>query len=338
MITPETRPADSGDDPSTLARALEPVLIEACQGKLSDIEWFHADWQRGGAATGHAKWTENGNACPVIIKLPVGGIELSWTARLGDHGLDRDVRVGQTPHPTPRVFHSGAELGEYDLGWLVLESLEGKAVAGDLSASSVKGLIRAAAEFHARSIASRPDLGSPPATRDWAGIFARSRVSVKENRIPDSQRWNEAIRVVQKALPRMLARWEARPINTWCHGDLHPGNALHMPGDDGHPDRCVLIDLALIHAGHWVEDAVYLEHLFWGHQDRLFGIKPFSMLRKERKARGLDVGEQDTELANIKRVLLAAAVPRFIGVEGDQKYVAAALEKIETLMGQLSHL
>ncbi|HED54769.1 MAG TPA: aminoglycoside phosphotransferase family protein [Phycisphaerales bacterium] len=338
MIKPETRPTEPGDDPSALARALEPALIEACEGRLSNIEWFHADWQRGGAATGHATWTDDREPCPVIIKLPVGGVELSWTSRLGDHGLDRDVRVGQIPHPTPRVFCSGAELGEYDLGWLVLENLEGQAVAGDLSEDSIRGLIRAAAEFHARSLKKRPKLDAPPESPDWAGIFARSRTSAKDNRIDEWQRWNEAIRTVQKALPRLLERWEARPINTWCHGDLHPGNALHMPGGDGHPDRCVLIDLALIHAGHWVEDAVYLEHLFWGHEDRLFGIKPFSLMRKERKARGLDVGECDTDLANIKRVLLAAAVPRFIGIEGDRKYVRAALEKIETLMSQLSKL
>ncbi len=33
-----------------LAAALEPVLREACEGRLGSIGWFRTDWQRGGGA------------------------------------------------------------------------------------------------------------------------------------------------------------------------------------------------------------------------------------------------------------------------------------------------
>lgn len=57
--------------------------------------------------------------------------------------------------------------------------------------------------------------------------------------------------------------WESRPRDTWCHGDLHPGNAMRRDLGNGQRGRCVLLDLAFVHPGHWVEDAVYIERQFW---------------------------------------------------------------------------
>ena len=99
-----------------------------------------------------------------------------------------------------------------------------------------------------------------------------------------------------------------------------------------HPDRCVLIDLALVHAGHWVEDAVYLEHLFWGHEDKLFGIRPVRHMRKLRKERGLAVDSHDSKLADIKRLLIASTAPSFFGVEGDDRYMHRALGLADELL------
>lgn len=70
------------DDPAALARALEPALRATCGDHLAgEIEWFTATWQRGGAALGKAVWNEgdaaHGDGLPVIIKLPVGGAELT---------------------------------------------------------------------------------------------------------------------------------------------------------------------------------------------------------------------------------------------------------------------
>ena len=109
-----------------------------------------------------------------------------------------------------------------------------------------------------------------------------------------------------------------------------------MPAEAGHPDRCVLIDLALTDAGHWVEDAVYLEHLFWGHEDKLFGMKPVKQMRKLRKDRGLRVGEEDSTIADVKRLLVAATTPSFLSVGGDGCHAQGALAICEDLVHRLS--
>ncbi len=328
--------AETGDDPAALARALEPVIRDSCGGRLSEIEWFRATWQRGGAATGNALWRDGKADVPVIVKIPVGANELNWTVRLGDHGLDRDVCEGQTPHPTPRVLGSGSELGGHDLAWLVIERLEGKPVSGDLSERSLNGLLSAAVEFQARAENRHGAFGAPPATPDWGKALDDARRWVRDNHIENANRWKNAIQGVQRLLPRLLTRWELREINAWCHGDLHPGNVMHMPAGAGHPDRCVLIDLALTHAGHWVEDAVYLEHLFWGHEDKLFGMKPVKQMRKLRKDRGLRVGEDDSTIADVKRVLVAATTPSFLTVGGDGRHAQGALAVCEDLVHRLS--
>ena len=336
MIASGQGQTDAGDDPAALARMLEPVIRTSCGGRLGEIEWFRASWQRGGAATGYATWVDRETGeVPVIVKLPVGSTELNWTVRLGNHGLDRDVVNGQTPHPTPRVLDAGEELGGHDLGWLVIERLEGKTVAGDLTERSLMGLLNAAVEFQARADAQGVEIGEPPTTPDWAGALEQSLKWVRDNPIAHAKRWKKAISGAIKVLPAALAKWEARPINTWCHGDLHPGNAMHMEPNSDKPDRCVLIDLALVHPGHWIEDAVYFEHLFWGHEDKLFGIKPVRQMRQLRKQRGLVVEERDSELADIKRLLIASTAPSFFGVEGDVSYLGRALELTERISARM---
>ena len=44
----------------SLAQGLADILTVACDGRLGQITWFKADWQRGGAATGKAKYKING--------------------------------------------------------------------------------------------------------------------------------------------------------------------------------------------------------------------------------------------------------------------------------------
>ena len=99
---------------------------------------------------------------------------------------------------------------------------------------------------------------------------------------------------------------------------------------------CVLIDLALVHPGHWVEDGVYLERQFWGHMDALHGVKPVSQLAKCRKKLGLSTEGEFQTLANVRRVLTAACVPVFLGREGNPAYVHAGLELLERLLPQLT--
>jgi len=333
---------------SSLAAALEPVLRDVCQGRLSEVRWFRSSWQAGGAATGFATFqVEGAEPAEVVVKLPVGPAEFRWTVALGglphaaekldDGPLDGGAMCEVSPGyacamgPTPRVFAAGTVIGGYDLAWLVVERMHGTPVSGSMSRSSIEAMLRAAADWYARSSRLREvSVAAGVKSENWEGLLARAREAVKTHNIAEQQRWNHMVHQTHRSLPTLLARWNARPINTWCHGDLHPGNAMLRSGFAGNgTGGCVLIDLALVHPGHWVEDAVYLERLHWGRSEALDGVKPVNFLARARRDAGLPTGEDYTLLANVRRVLMAATAPAFLAREGHPKYVHAALETLE---------
>lgn len=349
QFNPPDTPGGSRRDPRelgdahSLAKHLDSSLHEQCKGHLGPITWFHAAWQSGGAETGSAIWTfPDGSKLPCIVKLPVGPAEHAWTTRLGGSGsVDADhfepELAGVGPCPTPRVLAAGMELGGYDLGWLVVERIPGEPLSALLTPESVQDLIQAIADFHSHAVRIRPVVDERPKGVDWDKSIATARVRIRESGLPEAQRWNEAIKHVQKALPNLLARWGSRPLTSWCHGDLHPGNVFRRTTAGAGASRCVLIDLALVHAGHWIEDAVYLERQYWGRPELLHGVKPVSALAKLRRERGLSIEGDYGALANVRRVLMAALVPLFIDREGHSKYVHAALETIEQALPQVAH-
>jgi hypothetical protein len=332
-----SRAAANSAGSNSLAATLEPRLFEACRGRISRIEWFKSDWQAGGASTGRAAFTlADGTTTPVIVKLPVGPVEHRWTVALGG-GLVNAHGPAQ-PHAvplcdcTPRVLASGTELGGYDLGWLVVEKLEGSPRSAHPEERDVRGLLAAAAAFYRASEMVR-SVGEyeAPAPKDWTTLIARGRDIIHNHGIAEEQRWNQAIKATQRILDRLIERWQARPINTWCHGDLHFGNAMRRTAAAaGQPH--VLIDLALVHPGHWIEDAVYLERLYWAKPELLCGVKPVSELARLRREQGTLGTEDYAMLANIRRILMAASVPAFLLHEGHPKYVHAALEHLERLL------
>lgn len=313
-------------DSSSLASGLTPALVQACEGRLSNVEWFRSSWQAGGASTAFAVFRDgDGLERPCLVKVPLGPAEYRWTTGLGSAD---DAR-----RPTPKVYASGMELPGVDLAWVVLERIQGPPLTQGMDRTGIEDLLATAVEWYARAATLRPiGEAGPPKREDWAGLIGRAREACKGQGMAEGQRWNEALKQVQKALPHLVERWEARPINTWCHGDLHPGNALRR-GPAGSPDHaCVLIDLALVHPGHWVEDAVYLERLFWGKPELLGGVKPVSTVARHLRERGLSGPEDATTLANIRRLLMAATAPAFLAHEGHPRHVHAALEQVEKLL------
>ncbi len=339
LQSPHSLPHAAGSTaaPGSLAATLEPKLIDACKGRLSRIEWFKSDWQAGGASTGRAMFTQpDGSAVPVVVKLPVGPSEHRWTVALGggllnDHG-PADPSCQPLCECTPRVLASGTEVGGYDLGWLVVEKLDGSPKLAHPEEHDVRGLLAAAAAFYHAAALARP-IGDhePPASKDWVSLIAKGRDIIHQRGIAEEQRWNQAIHATQRVLPRLIERWHARPINTWCHGDLHFGNVMRRPRA-ARELPCVLIDLALVHPGHWIEDAVYLERLYWAKPQLLCGVKPVTELARLKREQGT-LGQEDyATIANIRRILMAASVPAFLLHEGHPKYVHAALEHLERLL------
>jgi hypothetical protein len=312
-------------DARDLASELAPIVRSTCRDRLGPISWFQSAWQRGGAATGYADWThDDGRIQPVVVKLPVGYTEYFWTTRLS------------TPEHTactPQVLAHGDHLGNYDLAWLVIERLSGKPLGSDIATERVLSLLTAACDLHARAATVRAvttrDYPSPP---NWERLLERAREAVADNHLPHEHRWSESLKKVGRHLSSLVTQWRARSIDTWCHGDLHPGNAI--VDEDG---QLFLIDLALVHAGHWVEDAVYLERQYWGHADFLHGVKPVSALAKIRRERGLETGDDYARIADVRRLLMASCVPALLGREGGPAYVEAALGIVERLSGSLLH-
>ncbi len=335
----------------SLGPGLEPLIRDACAGRLSPVRWFRSDWQRGGGSTGLATYQSERGPVEVVVKVPVGPSEHRWTTSLG--------REDDPTAPTPRVLAAGETLGGHDLAWLVIEKLCGLPIGARLDAQGAEDMISALAEWHDRAAAVAPVTGAP-AGPDWDGVLARSREVIKRSRLPNAQHWNHEVHQVQRALPTLLRRWNSRPICVWCHGDLHPGNAMRRApavggevggaegssnghaaragrSDSRHLGTCVLIDLALVHPGHWIEDALYFERVYWGRKDLLRGLNLVSTLARARRERGHHDGEDYGMLANVRRVLGAAAAPALLEREGDARYLDNALEVIHRLLPVVGH-
>jgi hypothetical protein len=344
---PERAQQHASEHAGSLGPALEPALrnaIASLGGQLDPVSWFRPDWQRGGGSTGLTTHTSaDGSRAQVVVKLPVGPVELRWTraahTAAAELGALHDA-------PTPRVLASGEHLNGYDIAWIVIERLHGP-LASRFSPQDVPDMLRATARWHMLAEhADGPPTTSPaqppPRGLDYERLIEQSReVCKRSEKIGQGQHWNAQLKAVHRCLPTLLARWNSRPLNTWCHGDLHPGNAMRRATESGAAPTsrgsCVLIDLALVHRGHWIEDALYLERVYWGRSHLLGNASLISTLGAARRELGLPCAGDYGTLANVRRVLAAAAAPALFEREGNIKYLDHALELIHRLLPQVGH-
>lgn len=323
---PPDSPASGSSD---LVSSLAPVLEEIHQGRLHSFRWFRADWQRGGAATAHATLEPNDppdpddKPKPVVVKIPVGDAELRWTRRL------------QSPDdPSPvaaRLYSSDDTLGGYDLAWLVMEDLPYGPLGAHWSDTTIPRMADAAARLYA--IAATHPTDRCPMREDWHDTLRGARDVVNSKSVPDPQRWKKALKTVNHHLDHLIDAWRARRLDEWIHGDLHPANAMTRAEDDAAP--VVLIDLAEMRPGHWIEDAVYLERLLWTRPERMNAHKPVREIARSRKKVGLPVDDDYQKLAAIRRILMAATAPRFIRTEGSRAHLLACLSHLEQAPAEL---
>jgi hypothetical protein len=315
-----------------LGVSLGPALHDACGDRLGDIEWFQSPWQRSGAATGFTTWRlPDGEVIDAIAKVPVSYTEYFWTTRLGE--VDPMWWYSELCRhlPVARVLASGTELGGYDVAWIVIERVSGGTISSDMTPDNLERLFAAAAAFHQRAAGERnPADGDVRRMPDWAVLLDKAAAGVRDNGLDHADRWLRAIDGTRGVLPRLVETWAGRIMDTWCHGDLHPGNAIIRCDRTCPEDRCgVLIDLALVHPGHWVEDALYLERMYWGREEQLGGVVPIEALARHRLALGLHADEKDEELADVRRVLMGATSPAFLSQERSPVYLGAAVDRVE---------
>ncbi|MEQ9459702.1 MAG: aminoglycoside phosphotransferase family protein [Phycisphaeraceae bacterium] len=309
-------PAESSGGMSWLPLSSEfgRRLIEQSEGRLRDLSWFRTDWQRGGALTGYAIWEEGGEALPVVVKLPVPPRERLWLKVL--QGAE-DV--------APRLLADGDEVGGYDLAWVVMERIEHGPLGTAWGGVEFDLLIEAAARFYkAASVFETPE---PEPEWDWHALLERARKKVRDIDITEAKRWKAALKSARKRVDGWAETWAQRPRNHWCHGDLHLGNAMTRSAPPGGP--ALLFDYARVHAGHWLRDAIYFEHLYWASPELLDGRKLCNQLVKAMRQQGVEVEEDWAEWAEAYRALTAMMVPLRLQQEGAPVYVEAALELLE---------
>lgn len=299
---------------SPFGAALKPVLEQACEGRLRSLAWFRTDWQRGGALTGYAMYdADDGQSHPVVVKLPVPPIERYWLTQLQGGDI------------TPRVYAQGDQLGGYDMAWVVMERLAHGPISHLWGPEAIDLVVDAACRFYAK--AADAQLRRPKASsKDWQAILKQSRDSIG-NHTADRQRWKDALKKADKRLAGWLNVWDDRDVDAWCHGDLHLGNAMSRePAPQG---PALLLDFARSRPGHWVEDAVYFESLFWACREKLGERRLCSMIAKGRRNLGLSSDDNWAELANIRRALLAMSAPAMSHETAESTYFAACLEQLE---------
>ncbi|NOG55366.1 MAG: aminoglycoside phosphotransferase family protein [Planctomycetes bacterium] len=311
--------------PEELGDQFEPLLREACHERLGPIAWFRADWQRGGAKTGRSTYDlgEHGPV-PVVVKIPIGPNEFLWHHRL-------QPRPGQSQEITSRLYASDTILGGYDLAWIVTERFSEGPLLGLVREDAIDLMSDAAARFHA--LASAYPITGKSRREDWALLIERARENVQTNSVWHEQKWTNVLKRVARSLDKLVELWRARRCDCWCHGDLHPANAMSRSNDA--EDPAMLIDLAEVHVGHWVEDAVYLERMFWLRPGLLEDRPPVQQIATRRKDFGLTVEPEDHKLADVRRILLAATAPAFLRTEGNPRYLDACLNVCDEALGRI---
>lgn len=308
------------------------LLSEATDGRVSELRWFKTDWQRGGAATAYATvdaGLDREREC--VVKFPVGPKEYRLLVGLsGDHG------------PTPMIAFHGTELGSFDLAWVVMERLPGEPLRvceNPPTKRTFGDVAEVASRFYA-GVDAALGVKVRPTAWDWAKLVTESRDACKSNPIENAQHWNKVLHDVAKHLDDLVRVWELREINTWVHGDLHLHNVMRRPVDSpwhvnrgvddvGDAGECVLIDFGELRAGHWIEDAVYMERVYWANPEVSRGVKFVPLFARARKAQGLDTSDDYARLAHVRRVLIASCAPAWMAREGHPAYLEAALAMIE---------
>ena len=231
----------------------------------------------------------------------------------------------------PLLLASGEQLNGYDLTWMIIERFPFGPLGKHWEPNNIERVAQAAARFTKK--ASSFPVDQKGRREDWKTLLKAAKKSVRENHLEKESTWKKMHSLIGKKLDILIEIWRSRRIDQWLHGDLHLANAMCRSGK---PDaKVALIDLAEVHAGHWIEDAVYLERQLWGHNTRLKATKPVSSMASARRALGMYVDDDYSNLVDVRRLMLAATAPAFMQSEGDPRYLASCLLQLQHSLDRL---
>ncbi len=295
---------------------LELPLINALNGKLSEIQWFRTDWQRGGAATGYAQFTDDQQKThQVVVKLPVPPIELLWLNRLQKH-----------PNIAPKIFASGKSIGPYDIAFVIMQRLPHGPINTTWQDQQFPLIIDAVTKFYAA--AANYPIAPPRQKTDWRRALDTARQHIKNESLQNPQQWKNALKKAKRNLKDWLSIYSDRPLTDTCHGDLHFGNALSPnPAPQG---PAILIDYALVYTGSWIEDAVNLEYLNWSLPKLIKKQNIPKAIAKARRDLNLPVHKDWAKHAQALRYLYAMTAPASLHNFGQSQHLSHALDILET--------
>lgn len=322
MLSPTASNTISDD---AFGAILHHGLLRLHDGRLRDLNWFRTDWQRGGALTGYAVYDNDaGEACDVVVKIPVPPQERDWLIRTQPEAHEfGDI--------APKLYAYGDSVGTFDFAWLIMEKLKHGPMDHHWNGAEFDMLVETICKFYAVSKAH--PVKAEAKEQDWEGLIERSRKKVKEQYPQHAQTWNQLMKRARKKMKKILRVWGERDLNHWRHGDVHLGNAMTREPAPAGP--ALIFDFALARTGHWVEDAVYFEHLYWADPDRLGGRELVKMFAAGRKQYGLKVGAKYPLYADIRRVMLAATAPVSVMGAGNIRFIQAAMERLEALLPKM---
>lgn len=189
-------------DPEAVAFIHHQARAEAALRGLADLAVFGAEWGSSGLHFA-GTWTASGT--DVLLKVGVSPSQRWWTEAIAK----------EDPGLAPKLFASGSQLGDAELGWILSERLPGGLHSGWNGLEF--GMLMAAGARFQRFARRHPTGPHSVTTADDVASWIRSAIA---RRAP-----GPAASLLEKLDHDWRTVCEVCPPEI-CHGDLHMANVL----------------------------------------------------------------------------------------------------------------
>ena len=270
-------------------QALQIVVQRELEPFIDGLACEDEGWRASGGVSLTGVW--RATAEPVLLKLGLDANQHYWTEQLAT----------TTAALIPRLYASGAMLGDWPLNWVVLERVPFGSLGPDWQGAEFTMVLDAAVRF--QQAAQRIE---PRHVRQMDVAWWRRELTAGVAAEPPGP--------VATVLDRLEADW------AWlttvcppqiCHGDAHMTNVVSRTPPP-QPSQALLIDCQPI-SQPWPCEAAYLQVLNSIDRARVGYRGLVAQMAQLRLKYGLPVG-QDRDLAKAAQLTLAWYAIRFWGM------------------------